>query len=183
MADRYCRNCGQELRPEEWFCTSCGRGVYETAHVPTPEADVPVPPPPQPAGEGPKPSGSAAQPAATQSAPPSSPSQPQQGPVGRRQQLKRPILWFLASVVVAGLLGASMAPRILYLGSGFTSYALDQMLIRLIIFVPLWLFLGGFFFLFARLLGKKPSLLQVIFGRWLTIVVVILVLLSGLSYF
>jgi len=57
------------------------------------------------------------------------------------------------------------------------------MLIRLILFVPLWLVLGGIFYLFARLLGKTPSLLQVIFDRWLTILIVILVLLSGLSYF
>ena len=45
MADRYCRNCGRELRTEDQFCTGCGRPVHATAHVPTPEADVPVPPP------------------------------------------------------------------------------------------------------------------------------------------
>ena len=44
---RYCSNCGQQLRPEEQVCPSCGRPVLETAHVPTPEADVPLPPPPQ----------------------------------------------------------------------------------------------------------------------------------------
>ncbi len=47
MADRFCRNCGQELRPEDRFCTGCGRAVHGTAHVPTPEAYVPVPPQPQ----------------------------------------------------------------------------------------------------------------------------------------
>jgi hypothetical protein len=42
--DRYCRNCGQQLLQEDRFCAGCGRSVYDTAHVPTPEADVPVPP-------------------------------------------------------------------------------------------------------------------------------------------
>ena len=46
MAERYCRNCGQELRSQDRFCPNCGRAASETAHVPTPEADVPVPPPP-----------------------------------------------------------------------------------------------------------------------------------------
>jgi hypothetical protein len=50
VADRYCRNCGHELRQDDRFCPGCGRAVHETAHVPTPEADVDVPPPPQPSG-------------------------------------------------------------------------------------------------------------------------------------
>jgi hypothetical protein len=50
--DKYCRNCGQELKSEDQFCSSCGRSVHATAHVPTPEADVPVPPPPQVGGAG-----------------------------------------------------------------------------------------------------------------------------------
>ncbi len=45
--DRYCRSCGQELKPEDQFCAGCGRPVHTTAHVPTPEADVPFPPPQQ----------------------------------------------------------------------------------------------------------------------------------------
>jgi hypothetical protein len=45
LAERYCRNCGHELREDDRFCPSCGRPVHETAHVPTPEAAVPVPPP------------------------------------------------------------------------------------------------------------------------------------------
>jgi hypothetical protein len=45
--DRYCRNCGQELQPEDQFCAGCGRPVQANARVPTPEADVPIPPPPQ----------------------------------------------------------------------------------------------------------------------------------------
>jgi hypothetical protein len=47
VADRYCGNCGQELRQDDRFCPSCGRPVHETAHVPTPQADdVATPPPP-----------------------------------------------------------------------------------------------------------------------------------------
>jgi zinc ribbon protein len=46
MADRYCGNCGHELRVDDRFCPNCGRAITETAHVPTPEADIPVPPPP-----------------------------------------------------------------------------------------------------------------------------------------
>lgn len=42
MADRYCRNCGQELGPNDRFCTGCGGPVQQTAHVPTPEANIPV---------------------------------------------------------------------------------------------------------------------------------------------
>src|SRR5215208_7153894 len=47
MAQRYCTNCGAELREEDRFCRDCGRPVHETARVSTPEADVPVPPPPR----------------------------------------------------------------------------------------------------------------------------------------
>jgi primase-polymerase (primpol)-like protein len=42
----YCKDCGQELWPEDRFCAGCGRSLRATAAVPTPEADVPVPPPP-----------------------------------------------------------------------------------------------------------------------------------------
>src|SRR5215217_7434458 len=47
---RYCRNCGHELSPQEQFCPNCGAAVHQAATVPTPEADVPVPPPPQTTG-------------------------------------------------------------------------------------------------------------------------------------
>jgi hypothetical protein len=47
MADRFCNNCGNELRPDDKFCPNCGRPVHDTAVVPTPEADVEVPPLPQ----------------------------------------------------------------------------------------------------------------------------------------
>jgi len=53
------------------------------------------------------------------------------------------------------------------------------MLLRLSLFVPLWLFLGGAFFLFARLLGRKPSVLRVLLNWPLTILMAVLVLLSG----
>jgi hypothetical protein len=45
--ERYCSTCGQELRPEDLFCSNCSKPVHLTAHAPTPEADVPVPPPQQ----------------------------------------------------------------------------------------------------------------------------------------
>jgi hypothetical protein len=47
MAERFCGNCGNELRPDDRFCPNCGKPVHETAVVPTPEADVAVPPLPQ----------------------------------------------------------------------------------------------------------------------------------------
>src|SRR5215212_610696 len=43
MADRYCRNCANELRPGDRFCPGCGRPVRDTAVVTTPEVEVPVP--------------------------------------------------------------------------------------------------------------------------------------------
>ena len=45
--NRYCRNCGHELREENRFCPNCGQPVHETAQVPTPEADTNTPPPPR----------------------------------------------------------------------------------------------------------------------------------------
>jgi hypothetical protein len=48
---RYCTNCGQELKPEDQFCTNCGIPVHRAARVPTPEADRPVPPLPPPTQE------------------------------------------------------------------------------------------------------------------------------------
>jgi len=50
-ADRYCRNCGHELRSEDRFCPNCGEPAHEAAHVPTPEAEVEVPLPPSQVGE------------------------------------------------------------------------------------------------------------------------------------
>lgn len=169
MANRYCRNCGQELRPGNRFCTGCGRAVYESAHVPTPEADVPVPPPPQPAADSPVPAESAAQP----TPPPS--AQQQQRSEGVLQQFKWPILWLLGSLVFAGLWTAYVdAPT-----GAFVGFALEHMLRRIVVFAPMWLVLGGGFYLLARLPGEKPAFLRVIFNRWLTIFIAVLVILSG----
>jgi hypothetical protein len=49
--ERYCSNCGHELRPEDQFCSNCGMPVHRVARVPTPEADRPVSPLPPPARE------------------------------------------------------------------------------------------------------------------------------------
>jgi len=49
--ERYCTNCGQELKPEDQFCTNCGMPVHRAARVPTPEADRPVSPLPPPTQE------------------------------------------------------------------------------------------------------------------------------------
>jgi hypothetical protein len=48
---RYCTNCGHELKPDDQFCTNCGVPVHRAAVVPTPEADRPVPPLPPPTQE------------------------------------------------------------------------------------------------------------------------------------
>ena len=49
--ERYCTNCGQELKSEDQFCTNCGMPVHRAARVPTPKADRPVPPLPPPTQE------------------------------------------------------------------------------------------------------------------------------------
>jgi hypothetical protein len=49
--ERYCTNCGQELKPEDQFCTNCGMPVHRAARVPTPKADRPVSPLPPPTQE------------------------------------------------------------------------------------------------------------------------------------
>jgi hypothetical protein len=46
--ERYCSNCGHELRPEDQFCSNCGMPVHRGARVPTSKADRPVPPLPPP---------------------------------------------------------------------------------------------------------------------------------------
>lgn len=38
MEDRYCGNCGHELKPDDKFCSGCGKPVHETARVSTAEA-------------------------------------------------------------------------------------------------------------------------------------------------
>jgi LmeA-like phospholipid-binding/zinc-ribbon domain len=49
--ERYCSNCGHELKPEDQYCPNCGMPVHRGARVPTPEADRAVPPPPPPTQE------------------------------------------------------------------------------------------------------------------------------------
>jgi hypothetical protein len=49
--ERFCSNCGHELRPEDQFCSNCGMPVHRVATVPTPAADRPVPPIPPPTRE------------------------------------------------------------------------------------------------------------------------------------
>jgi hypothetical protein len=49
--ERYCTNCGQELKPEDQFCTNCGMPVHRGARVPTSNADRAVPPLPPPTQE------------------------------------------------------------------------------------------------------------------------------------
>jgi hypothetical protein len=46
--ERYCSNCGQELKPEGQFCSNCGMPVHRAARIPTPKADRLVPPLPPP---------------------------------------------------------------------------------------------------------------------------------------
>ena len=44
MAERYCRNCSQELPDDSRFCPNCVTLILEAAHVPTPEAEEPEDP-------------------------------------------------------------------------------------------------------------------------------------------
>jgi hypothetical protein len=102
--ERYCRNCGHQLSPEDQFCPNCARPVHETATVPTPEADVPVPPPPQTTGGA---GGAAA------------PQQPaQEGGGGRR---RRPILVGSLGVFVLLVAASSRSSSALCTGKGFSA--------------------------------------------------------------
>jgi hypothetical protein len=37
VEDRYCGNCGHALKPDDKFCSGCGKPVHETARVSTAE--------------------------------------------------------------------------------------------------------------------------------------------------
>ncbi len=45
MADRFCGNCGQELRPDGRFCPSCGQPTSSAAQPPAPDPATPIPAP------------------------------------------------------------------------------------------------------------------------------------------
>ena len=49
--ERYCSNCGHELKLEDQFCSNCGMPVHRGARVPTSNADRAVPPLPEPTQE------------------------------------------------------------------------------------------------------------------------------------
>jgi hypothetical protein len=49
---RYCTNCGAEIKQEDQYCRSCGMPAHQVARVSTPEADVPTPSATQPRGQG-----------------------------------------------------------------------------------------------------------------------------------
>ena len=51
MAQRYCTNCGAELREDDRFCPSCGHPTA-VAKAPTPGPSVQSPPPQQPRQAG-----------------------------------------------------------------------------------------------------------------------------------
>ena len=177
--DRYCRRCGQELQPEDRFCAGCGRPVHATAQVPTPEADLSVPPlPPQQAE-------AIAQPSRTteQAAAPS--PQPQQRLPWIWSQYKWRIFLFLGCVIFVSVLDAAADPASaegsLAESVGFViGFASASSLSYLLIFIPIWLALGGLVYLVARLLGRKPRFFQVVFSWWVTVAVVTPILLFGL---
>ncbi len=182
MADRYCRSCGHELRPEERFCTGCGRGVYETAHVPTPEADVPLPPPPQQAETVSKLPPQAPEQAA------SSPPRQQQPTLGRWKQFRRPILWFLGSVLFAGVMSAASDPanygepgmNTAESAGFFVGGIIIEVATVLWNYVTLLLVFGVVLYLYRRVRGTESTFLQSVFDRRLITVMVILILLVGI---
>ena len=184
--DRFCRNCGQELKPEDQFCAGCGRPVHTTAYVPTPEANVPVPPPPQQSGGGLQ-----MPPRATEQAAAPLP-QPQQNDQGIWGRFKWQILLFLGSVTVASVLDAFADPAIARERVGKSVASGMGLVMRgafirgfelLLNYLTLWLVLAGVVYLIARLFGKKPPFLPIFFDWLVTIIVVIPILLSGLLAF
>jgi hypothetical protein len=176
--DRYCRSCGQQLRPQDQFCANCGRPVHANAQVPTHEADVPVPPLPQQAEDIAQTSRTPEQAAAP------SPQPQQRHPWKWSQyewnQYKWKIFVFLGSVFVSSLRLAVAEPsnageRAIYV----VAYAVGASLNTLLYFIPIWLALGGLVYLVARLLGRKPRFFRMVFDWWVTVAVVTPLLLVG----
>lgn len=111
------------------------------------------------------------------------PPQTQQRPLGIWNQFKWQILLFFGSVIVASLLSADADPNAASAAenAGFiVGGAIIGEVGLLLNYLPLWLVLAGVVYLIARLLSKKPPFLRVFFDWWVTIVVVIPILLSGL---
>jgi len=52
VEDKFCGNCGQELRPGLRFCPRCGKPTEREAQVPTPEEGSAHPPTQQPQQTG-----------------------------------------------------------------------------------------------------------------------------------
>jgi hypothetical protein len=92
------------------------------------------------------------------------------------------MLLFFGSVVVASFLSADVDTNAANAaeGAGYVvGGAIAGAIVLLLNYVPLWLVLAGVVYLIARWLGKKPPFLRVFFDWWVTIVVVIPILLSG----
>jgi hypothetical protein len=128
--DRYCRNCGQELKPEDRFCAGCGRSIYEAAYVPTPEADVPVPPV-------------------------QAPSQPQQGPQhsGARDAATRgPKLAMLAVflVLLVGRTAMEMPPPSAGTFGFRLGFGMGIPIVIALLLAGLLLLIGGVYYATAR---------------------------------
>lgn len=121
MADRYCRYCGHELRPDDRFCTGCGRAVHATAHVPTSEADVPAPPPLQQEGAGGTQQPRHPQHQLTGSESPTPPTEETTKPP------LKPLLWIFA--VLAGLFGPG-----LFLGAERWGRMMGSALVYIVVF-------------------------------------------------
>ena len=175
--DRYCRSCGQELRPEDQFCANCGRPVHAMAHVPTPEADVPVPPPPEQA------EASQQSPQAVEQTAAPSP-EPQERLQWRWKWARGSILLFLVSTFIASVQDIASDPLatdapISVLVATNIGATIGRWIVLLVSFGLLWLILGGLVFLVARLIGRKPSFFLVLFDGWVTLVVVAPILLLG----
>lgn len=181
--DRYCRNCGQQLLLEDRFCAGCGRPVHHTAHVPTPEADVPVPPPTP--DEGGVSSPQQQQP--RQSGFWDQKQQPRQP--GLWDQIKRPMFWFVGSLLVASVIGAALDPTNYgepgMTGAAVAGFFVGGIIIRLIaklfIFAPLLLVLGSVFFVVASVRGSNLHFLRALFNPQMMVIVVLFIMASAFT--